>query len=120
MIDLAEVDIIKIDQNGNALPWGVNSCVKIVKTHRFNARVTALELGYGIIGRPIMNVLCYLESQHGWLFSGDLYLGERIKFFRSDEKIDQQISGQTLPIVCANKASHDPNDGPVHFNQQGY
>jgi glyoxylase-like metal-dependent hydrolase (beta-lactamase superfamily II) len=33
----------------------------------------------------------YLETGHGWLFSGDLYLGERIKFFRSDEKIDQQI-----------------------------
>jgi glyoxylase-like metal-dependent hydrolase (beta-lactamase superfamily II) len=29
--------------------------------------------------------------QNGWLFSGDLYLGDRIKFFRSDEKIDQQI-----------------------------
>ena len=33
----------------------------------------------------------YLESEHGWLFSGDLYLGERIKFFRSDEKIEEQI-----------------------------
>jgi len=33
----------------------------------------------------------YLETEYGWLFSGDLYLGERIKFFRSDEKIDQQI-----------------------------
>ncbi len=40
---------------------------------------------------------CYLEPDHGWLFSGDLYLGERIKFFRSDEKIDQQIrSLQTI------------------------
>jgi glyoxylase-like metal-dependent hydrolase (beta-lactamase superfamily II) len=33
----------------------------------------------------------YLETEQGWLFSGDLYLGERIKFFRSDEKIDLQI-----------------------------
>ena len=180
--------------------------MRIVKKHRFNAQVTALELGYGIIGRPLMNVYCYLiggtlidcgqarmaeemksfasahrinqlllthhhedhsgnaamiakvcsaavmghpvtvhkmthirpilpyqhlvwgqsrevsvsplpalvasdgfcflpihtpghskdhtvylEMQNGWLFSGDLYLGERIKFFRSDEKIDQQI-----------------------------
>ncbi|MCB2146666.1 MAG: MBL fold metallo-hydrolase [Deltaproteobacteria bacterium] len=180
--------------------------MKIVKKHRFNARVTALELGYGIIGRPLMNVYCYLigdtlidcgqtrmagemksfvsthrinqlllthhhedhsgnaamiakvcsaavmghpvtvqkmthirpilpyqhlvwgqsrevavsplpavvtsdgfrflpihtpghsrdhtvylEVQNGWLFSGDLYLGDRIKFFRTDEKIDQQI-----------------------------
>ena len=31
------------------------------------------------------------EKQRGWLFSGDLYLGQRIKFFRSDEKIFDQI-----------------------------
>ena len=34
----------------------------------------------------------YLEEQHGWLFSGDLYLGDRIKFFRSDERIGEQIA----------------------------
>lgn len=33
----------------------------------------------------------YLETQNGWLFSGDLYLGDRIKFFRSDERIDETI-----------------------------
>lgn len=180
--------------------------MNIVKLHRFNAQVTALEMGYGIVGRPLMNVHCYqigdtlidcgqsrmaeemktfiqahrihrlllthhhedhsgnaamiatacnaavmghpdtaykmkhihpilpyqrlvwgqarevdvsplptvvesekfrflpihtpghskdhtvyLELQNGWLFSGDLYLGDRIKFFRSDEKIDLQI-----------------------------
>jgi glyoxylase-like metal-dependent hydrolase (beta-lactamase superfamily II) len=192
--------------------WRYTPDMKIVKKQRFNARVTALELGYGIIGRPVMNVYCYLigdtlidcgqtkmagemksfvlahrikqlllthhhedhsgnaamianecgaavmghpitahkmghipthltlstsrmgtiqgsrrissargggvrwvslsarsypgtqqgsycifGSTNGWLFSGDLYLGDRIKFFRSDEKIDQQI--QSLQIV---------------------
>ncbi|MGD8471473.1 MAG: MBL fold metallo-hydrolase [Desulfobacteraceae bacterium] len=33
----------------------------------------------------------FLEKKHGWLFSGDLYLGERIKFFRSDEHFCNQI-----------------------------
>lgn len=33
----------------------------------------------------------YLEVHHGWLFSGDLYLGDRIKYFRADEKIKDQI-----------------------------
>ena len=33
----------------------------------------------------------YLEENHGWLFSGDLYLGEKIKYFRSDEKFKDQI-----------------------------
>lgn len=34
----------------------------------------------------------YLEVNHGWLFSGDLYLGDRIKYFRADEKIADQIA----------------------------
>jgi len=33
----------------------------------------------------------FLEKANGWLFSGDLYLGQRIKFFRADEKIYDQI-----------------------------
>ena len=33
----------------------------------------------------------FWEEKNGWLFSGDLYLGQRIKFFRSDEKIFEQI-----------------------------
>jgi len=34
----------------------------------------------------------FLEKKHGWLFSGDLYIGERIKFFRSDERFCDQIA----------------------------
>ena len=33
----------------------------------------------------------FWEEKNGWLFSGDLYLGQRIKFFLSDEKIFDQI-----------------------------
>lgn len=33
----------------------------------------------------------FFERQNGWLFSGDLYIGEKIQFFRSDEKIADQI-----------------------------
>ena len=33
----------------------------------------------------------FWEKTNGWLFSGDLFLGQRIKFFRSDEKIIDQI-----------------------------
>jgi len=34
----------------------------------------------------------FLEPGQGWLFSGDLYLGDRIKYFRADENIAEQIS----------------------------
>lgn len=33
----------------------------------------------------------YLEENQGWLFSGDLYLGTKIKFFRSDEILEDQL-----------------------------
>ncbi len=35
--------------------------------------------------------MVFWEETNGWLFSGDLYLGQRIKFFRSDENIFDQI-----------------------------
>lgn len=33
----------------------------------------------------------YFAADEGWLFSGDLWVGEKIQFFRVDEHIDQQI-----------------------------
>jgi glyoxylase-like metal-dependent hydrolase (beta-lactamase superfamily II) len=35
--------------------------------------------------------MVYWEKDNGWLFAGDLYLGPKIKFFRSDENIMEQI-----------------------------
>lgn len=34
----------------------------------------------------------FLEEQNGWLFSGDLFLNDKIHFFRVDEQIGQQIA----------------------------
>lgn len=34
----------------------------------------------------------YLEKNQGWLFSGDLYVGSRIKFFRADEDLSETIA----------------------------
>ena len=36
--------------------------------------------------------MVFLERRHGWMFAGDLYLGERIKYFRSDERLVDQIA----------------------------
>ncbi len=33
----------------------------------------------------------FLEENQGWLFSGDLYLADRIKYFRSDEKFGDTV-----------------------------
>ena len=50
-------------------------------------------LGFQIIHSPghSRDHCAFLVPDRGWLFSGDLYLGDHIKFFRADEKIDEQI-----------------------------
>ena len=59
----------------------------------------------------------FWEPHRGWLFAGDLFIGERIKFFRADEDIHAQIASlrtiRDLPfeaLFCAHNPS--PVDGP--------
>jgi hypothetical protein len=68
----------------------------------------------------------YLEPREGWLFSGDLYIGDRIKFFRSDENIRLQI--RSLKTVLEHDfdalfCAHNPKvkNGPQHLRRKlGY
>lgn len=59
----------------------------------------------------------FFEAERGWLFSGDLFIGERIKFFRADEDIHAQITSLRKvralafdSLFCAHNPS--PTDGP--------
>lgn len=65
----------------------------------------------------------YLEKNKGWLFSGDLYLGDKIKFFRADEQMAEQIDSlkKTLEfefefLFCA----HRPclKNGKIHLERK--
>lgn len=56
----------------------------------------------------------YLEETRGMLFSGDLFLGERIKFFRADECFEDQLAslGRVLEydfehLFCAHRPTMD-------------
>jgi glyoxylase-like metal-dependent hydrolase (beta-lactamase superfamily II) len=68
----------------------------------------------------------YLVSAHGLLFSGDLYLSERIKYFRADERIDDQIISLkkvlTLDFDALFCGHHPrPKDGKRHISEKlGY
>jgi len=55
----------------------------------------------------------YWERQQGWLFSGDAYLGDRIRLFRADEQIKDEIESLKLllsfdfdVLLCAHKPRH--------------
>ena len=57
----------------------------VIETHRF--RFTPIHTpGHS------KDHVAYLEKNEGWLFSGDLYLGDRIKIFRQDENIHDEIN----------------------------
>ncbi len=65
----------------------------------------------------------YLEEQHGWLFSGDLYLGDRIKFFRSDERLGDQIASLEKvltfdfdALLCSHRPR--PKGGRAHLERK--
>lgn len=37
------------------------------------------------------DLVCYLEPNRGWLFTGDLFIGERTRFLRQDEDLGEQL-----------------------------
>ncbi|MGM0402696.1 MAG: MBL fold metallo-hydrolase [Thermodesulfobacteriota bacterium] len=62
----------------------------------------------------------YHVPERGWLFSGDLYLASRIKYFRADEKIADQIDSLKRVLAMDFDAlfcGHHPHpeNGKVHI-----
>lgn len=70
---------------GKAPPVTATPLADVVETHRYTFTPVHTP------GHSKDHIVLF-EKQQGWLFSGDLYLGERIKFFRSDEDICDQIA----------------------------
>jgi glyoxylase-like metal-dependent hydrolase (beta-lactamase superfamily II) len=70
--------------------WGASSPVEVLKMP-----ATVETSRYSLI--PVhapghsRDHTVYWEPQQGWLFSGDLYLADRIKYFRADEVLKDQI-----------------------------
>lgn len=65
----------------------------------------------------------FLEKKRGWLFSGDLYLGDQIKYFRADEKINDQITSLKKVLTydfeslfCCHRPR--PVNGKYHLSQK--
>ena len=65
----------------------------------------------------------YLEPDCGWLFTGDLYLGDRIKFFRADERISDQIASLKTVLTldfeslfCSHRPR--PQKGKMHIRRK--
>lgn len=69
---------------GKAPPFQAENCPEIIETENITLKAVHTP------GHSKDHTVYHLEKE-GWLFSGDLYVGEKIQFFRVDERIDQQI-----------------------------
>lgn len=87
-------------------------------------RVETANYCFRVVHTPGHSVdhVVYLEENEGWLFSGDMYLGARIKYFRSDEDIVQTIASlKKLASLRFNKlfCGHNPQlEQPHHALQR--
>lgn len=87
--------VLKLSKGFNILPYQhilfgkvpqfqAETCPEIIETEKITLKAVHTP------GHSKDHTVYHLE-QEGWLFSGDLYVGEKIQFFRVDERIDQQI-----------------------------
>ena len=72
------------------LMWGRAAPVKV---HPFDKVIETRTMALHPIHTPghSKDHTVFFEKTKGWLFSGDLFLGEKIKYFRADENMPQQI-----------------------------
>lgn len=101
---LHEYGVAKLADSFNILPYQhilfgrapavqAQNCPEVIESD--DLRVKAIHTP----GHSNDHTVYYVEDK-GWLFSGDLWVGEKIQFFRSDEKIEQQIASlkKILPL----------------------
>ncbi len=85
----------KMQQKNNILPyqhymWGASSPLAMQPLPDIIESDTIVLQPIHTPGHSKDHVVFY-EEKKGWLFSGDLFLAERIKYFRSDERMKDQI-----------------------------
>jgi glyoxylase-like metal-dependent hydrolase (beta-lactamase superfamily II) len=67
--------------------------------------------------------VCFFERERGWLFTGDLFLGERLRYLRDDEDLDALIASlesvARLPLTRVFCAHRGPvRDGPAALRRK--
>jgi glyoxylase-like metal-dependent hydrolase (beta-lactamase superfamily II) len=66
---------------------------------------------------------CFFERERGWLFTGDLFLAERLRYLRDDEDLDSMIASleavARLPLTRVFCAHRGPvRDGPAALRRK--
>ena len=72
------------------LVWG---CPHPSETGELDSRIQTRNFEFRVIPTPghSDDHICLYEPNEGWLFSGDLFISEQVKYFRKDEDVDSMI-----------------------------
>ena len=67
--------------------------------------------------------VCFFERERGWLFTGDLFIAERLRYLRDDEDLDSLITSlesvARLPLTRVFCAHRGPvRDGPAALRRK--
>jgi len=90
-----------------------------VRARALGAEVTTRSLRLEVVHTPghAPDHVCFFERERGWLFTGDLFLAERLRYLRADEDLDALIASldrvSSLPARQAFCAHRGPVRGGV-------
>ena len=72
-----------------------------IEARPLGAEVTTRSLRFEVVPTPghSPDHVCFFERERGWLFTGDLFLAERLRYLREDEDLAALIA--SLDRVCA-------------------
>jgi glyoxylase-like metal-dependent hydrolase (beta-lactamase superfamily II) len=96
-----------------------------VRAEALGAEVRAGSLAFEVIPTPghSPDHVCFWERERGWLFTGDLFLAERLRYLRDDEDLGSLISSleavARLPlrrVFCAHRGP--VRDGPAALRRK--
>jgi len=77
--------------------------------------VTTRSLRFEVVHTPGHSVdhVCLFEPERGWLFTGDLFLAERLKYLRSDEDVVELIHSLERVVRLPLRAVFCAHRGPL-------
>jgi glyoxylase-like metal-dependent hydrolase (beta-lactamase superfamily II) len=94
------------------LVWG---CPHSSETGELDSKIRTRKFDFMVIPTPghSDDHICLYEPNEGWLFSGDLFISDQVKYFRRDEDIDSMIDSLEKVAALRPKKMFCSFSGPI-------
>jgi glyoxylase-like metal-dependent hydrolase (beta-lactamase superfamily II) len=101
-----------VQETYRRLVWG---SVPRFRAEPLGDEVESASLRFRVLPTPGHSVdhVCLFEPEREWLFTGDLFLAERLRYLRSDEELDRLIASLEVAAATGAKQVFCAHRGPV-------